>query len=274
MNAFRRKLSRPHRAAEAARATVTAMTALGLLASASNALAWGADGHRLVAETADSLLTPQAHAEVDRLLRLEPGATLVSISTWPDEVRSPTTASWHYVNFPRDGNCNYDESRDCASGACVVGALERQTAILKSDAPDDKRLLALKYVTHFVGDVHQPLHAGYADDKGGNTYQVQFAGRGTNLHSVWDSGLIRSWPGGLEALRTAVRAKAGEPKDSFAPARWAEQSCRAVAAPGFYPEGHMLDEIYASRWDSLVVDQLAAASRRLASVLNTLPGKN
>ncbi|MDY0749090.1 S1/P1 nuclease [Paucibacter sp. R3-3] len=269
MKAFRRKPSGlPHRAA------VAAMTALGLLASASNALAWGADGHRLVAEIAESLLTPQARAEIDRLLKLEEGATLVSISTWPDEVRSPTTASWHYVNFPRDGNCSYDASRDCANGACVVGAIERQTAILKSDAADEKRLLALKYVTHFVGDVHQPLHAGYADDKGGNTYQVQFAGRGTNLHSVWDSGLIRNWPGGLEALRAAVRAKTGDPKDAFAPDRWAEQSCRVVAAPEFYPEGHVLDGAYATRWDPLVVDQLAAASRRLATVLNTLPGRN
>jgi len=158
------------------------------------AFAWGADGHRLVAEEAEAHLSAASRAEVDRLLKLEPGATLRSISTWPDEVRSPGTASWHYVNFPRDGNCTYVASRDCSNGACVVGAIEAQAAILSSNAPDAERLTALKYVVHFVGDVHQPLHAGYADDKGGNTYQVQFGGRGTNLHSVWDSGLIRSWP--------------------------------------------------------------------------------
>ena len=245
-----------------------AVILVGLFASASNAFAWGADGHRLVAEEAEPLLTPAARAEVDRLLKLEPDATLESIATWPDEVRTPGTAPWHYVNFPRDGDCTYVAPRDCKDGACVVGAIETQTAILASTAPDAEKLVALKYVVHFVGDVHQPLHAGYADDKGGNTYQVQFAGRGTNLHSVWDSGLIRNWPGGLDALRAAVHAKAEAPEDSSAPAQWAEESCRAVSAPGFYPSGHVLDDAYVARMDPLVVERLAAASRRLAGVLN------
>lgn len=114
-------------------------------------------------------LSPAARAQVERLLALEPEATLASISTWADEVRSPTTAAWHYVNFPRDADCHYDTNRMCIQGNCVVGAIERQLAVLPSDAPDEKRLLALKYVVHFIGDVHQPLHAGFADDRGGNS---------------------------------------------------------------------------------------------------------
>ena len=66
----------------------------------------------------------------------------------------------------------------------MVGAIEAQTNILKSDSSDEKRLLALKYLVHFVGDVHQPLHAGYQDDKGCNTYQLQVLMRGTNLHAL------------------------------------------------------------------------------------------
>jgi len=122
----------------------------------------------LIAAEAQQLLTPAARAEVDRLLALEPGATLASISTWADETRSPGTASWHYVNFPRDAGCAYEAPRDCPGDACVVGAIARQEAVLTSTAADAEKLVALKYLVHFVGDVHQPLHAGYADDKGGN----------------------------------------------------------------------------------------------------------
>jgi hypothetical protein len=142
---------------------------LGLMAclATSNAMAWGTDGHQVIALIAQSQLTPKALAEVERLLALEPGETLVSVSTWADEHRNPTSAAWHYVNFPSDG-CTYDAQRDCPDGKCVVDAINRQLDVLTSSAPDDKRLNALKYLVHFVGDVHQPLHAGYYDDKGGN----------------------------------------------------------------------------------------------------------
>ena len=248
---------------------ISLATAAGLLMSSSSAFAWGFDGHRLVAEEAFPLLTPAAQAAVARLLKLEPGATFISIATWPDESRLPGTGSWHYVNFGRDDNCTYSAPKHCADGACVVQAIERQAAILASNAPDAEKLIALKYVVHFVGDAHQPLHAGYADDKGGNTYQVQFAGRGTNLHSVWDSGLIRAWPGGLDALRSAVQAKANAPETSSSPQQWAEESCRIVNAAGFYPAGHVLDSTYEERMDPVVVERLAQASRRLAGLLNT-----
>ena len=93
------------------------------------ASASGSEGHRLVAEVAEKQLTVAARAEIDRLLALEPGATLASISTWADEVRSPSTVHWHYVNFSRDANCQYKPDRMCLQGSCVVGAIERQTAL-------------------------------------------------------------------------------------------------------------------------------------------------
>ena len=253
--------------------TVAAAVALaaGTLAP-SLVFAWGADGHRLVAAQAQQLLTPAARAEVDRLLALEPGATLASISTWADETRSPGTAAWHYVNLPRDADCVYEAARDCPGDACVVGAITRQEAVLTSTASDADKLVALKYLVHFVGDVHQPLHAGYADDKGGNTYQVRFDGRGTNLHAVWDSGLIRTWPGGADALRAGVSAGAAKVTDTSTPAQWAQESCRIVAAPGFYPRGHVLGDEYAAQMDPVIVDRLAAAVSRLSAVLNTALG--
>jgi len=155
-------------------------------------MAWGSEGHQVIALIAQSQLTPKARGEVDRLLKLEPGATLDSVSTWADEHRNPSTAPWHYVNFPRE-TCVYEQARDCPDGKCVVGAIERQSKILAFATTDEERLAALKFLVHFVGDVHQPLHAGYLDDKGGNTYQLQAFMRGTNLHALWDTVIIRSF---------------------------------------------------------------------------------
>ncbi len=154
------------------RAFSAALLILAAAALPSLAFARGADAHRLVAKVAAEHLTPAAGAEINHLLALEPGATLASISNWADETRTKETAPWHYVNLPRGGGCTYDAVTMCPGGACVVGAIERQEAILASHAPDAERLQALKYVVHFMADVHQPLHAGFADDRGGNTFQL------------------------------------------------------------------------------------------------------
>ena len=185
-------------------ATGAALVASVFGATVSTAHAWGTEGHQVIALIAQSQLTAKARAEVDRLLAQEPGATLASVSTWADEHRNPSTAPWHYVNFPR-GNCIYDEQRDCPDGRCVVVAIKKELALLASGAPDDKRLNALKYVVHFVGDVHQPLHAGYFDDKGGNMYQLQAFMKGSNLHAVWDTGLIKNLNEEPEALAARVQ---------------------------------------------------------------------
>jgi len=232
-----------------------------------DASAWGIEGHRIIAALAEAQLTPEVRTEVNRLLALEPGATLVSVSIWADESRVPTTAAWHYVNLPRDSGCKYEAQRDCPDGQCVVGAIERQSRVLASSASDEDKLKALKYVVHFVGDVHQPLHAGYADDKGGNTYQVQAFGRGTNLHSLWDSRLIENWPGGPTALLAELKASTSKLAQAT-PAQWAEESCRFVGAEGFYPGGHKIDLDYAQAVAPTLKARLGAAAQRLATLLN------
>jgi len=247
----------------------TVLMAAVITTAHSTAAAWGADGHRLVAEVAEAQLTPQAASEVNRLLALEPGATLVSISNWADEFRSPATAAWHYVNFGREAGCSYEAAPICVEGTCVVGAINRQLGVLGSNAPDEQRLKALKYVVHFVADVHQPLHAGYADDRGGNRYQLQAFGKGSNLHALWDTLLIQNWRGGQSALSDAVERAAGI-VDSGAnePKAWAEQSCQIVATDGFYPDGRMIDTGYVERWSPTLSNQLGLAARRLAIALN------
>lgn len=242
------------------------LTLLALLMG-TQALAWGSEGHQVVAAIASAQLTPKARADVDRLLALEPGETLESISTWADEHRNPATAPWHYVNFPRD-SCAYEPQRDCPDGRCVVAAIEHQAAILGSGDSDEKRLNALKYLVHFVADVHQPLHAGYLDDKGGNTYQLQAFMRGSNLHALWDTGLIKNLnedAPGLARRLTGI-AVTGAASD-VNPAHAAEESCRIVGMPGFYPERRVgLD--YIERFTPTLEQRLALAGVRLAGMLN------
>lgn len=235
----------------------------------STANAWGTEGHQVIALIAQANLTPRAQAEVEKLLALEPGATLASISTWADEHRSPATAPWHYVNFPRD-TCTYMESRDCPDGRCVVGAIQRQMEVLSSDAPDEKRLTALKYLVHFVGDVHQPLHAGYADDRGGNTYQLQVLMRGTNLHALWDRWLIDSLDESPEVLARRlieIDGKSVVGKGDAMAVDAAEESCRIVGREGFYPD-RKADGSYFGKFSPVLEQRLVVAGRRLASLLN------
>jgi hypothetical protein len=231
------------------------------------ALSWGAEGHQVIAKLSESQLTPKARSEINRLLSLEPESTMASISTWADEHRSPATAPWHYVNFPR-GDCTYIPERDCPDGKCVVGAINRQVEILGSNAADDKKLLALKYVIHFVGDVHQPLHAGYGDDRGGNSYQLQAFMRGSNLHAVWDNGLIRNLNQGADSLAARL-TKATASGATFDAIQAAEESCRIVAKPTFYP-GRLVDAPYVEEYTPVMEQRLTVAGARLAVLLNRI----
>lgn len=263
---------------------LAALLAVALCGAPSLAMAWGRTGHALVAELAQADLTPQARKQVDALLALEPGATLPGIASWADELREQDpdlgkrTARWHYVNLG-ESDCHYDPPRDCADGNCDVEAIKAQTAILANRAlPPTQRLQALKFVVHLVGDAHQPLHSGYARDKGGNTVQVNVDGRGSNLHSLWDSGLFRHAGLDDDALLAQVRAlpaPAAEKPFGLSPpsAAWAEASCRIALSPGLYPPGAKLDQAYFDKWTPVAQAQLRLAGARLAAVLNAALGQ-
>lgn len=246
--------------------------------------AWGPLGHRLVADLAWEDLTPKTRSAIQELLRGEPDRTLPGIANWADTLRETDpdlgkrSAKWHYVNIGEE-DCNYDAGRDCPNGNCVVEAIREQTAILADRTrPQAERVQALKFVVHFVGDVHQPLHAGYARDKGGNDLQVNLNGRGTNLHSLWDSGLLNTarldeaaYLKRLQALPLAVPSKRPAlPPDA---ARWAEASCQVVKEDGFYPERAKLDASYAERWRPVAEERLRAGGSQLAAVLNGALGR-
>lgn len=237
------------------------------LTMAAHAFAWGAQGHEVIASVAWQRLNPQARQEVTRLLAQEPGQTLESIATWADEHRSPATGVWHYVNFPRT-SCKYEPERDCPGGRCVVAAIAHQAAVFASHASDAERLKALKYLVHLVGDVHQPLHAGYQDDRGGNRFQLQLWMHARNLHAVWDSGLLRNVDLDNEAFSALLRRVplASDVLD-LDPAHMAQESCRIVAQAGFYPDAG-LSAAYTQRFTPVLQQRLALAAARLAALLN------
>lgn len=150
----------------------------------------------------------------------------------------------------------------------MVGAIAKQLEILASNASDDTRIKALKYVVHFVADVHQPLHAGYFDDRGGNKYQLQAFGHGTNLHAMWDSGLIKNLDEDVDPLTKRLISKRNAPNAAdLNMVHAAEESCKIVGTAGFYPE-RKVGQDYVERYTPVMEQRLTAAGARLAGLLN------
>jgi len=229
--------------------------------------AFGPEGHRAVAELAQRQLRPAARSAVDRLLAQEPGATMGSVASWADETRSAETYAWHYVNFPR-GQCQYVAERDCKNGQCVVAAIERQRQLLRSAAPDAEKLVALKYLIHFVGDVHQPLHGSFGDDRGGNDVPLKLGDETTNLHAVWDSRMIAVAPKPFAAWFQELETQPWKAVPQGTPAGWAMESCRIVSEPGFYPGQGFELSTYRARWWPTLEQRVITAGHRLAVLLN------
>jgi len=248
---------------------IAKFTLTSLLLSFSGLLfAWGHQGHEVIAGLADSLLSPSARQEASRLLALEPGQTLTSISTWADEHRTKDNAKWHFINFPRD-TCTYEENRDCRDGQCAIQALETQIAILSNKGVSDQdRLTALKFVVHLMGDIHQPLHAGFFEDKGGNQYQVQFEDRSTNLHALWDTDLIENLHltnqnliNQIKLISSANKSINSNVKNS------AQESCEIAHSSNFYPD-RIIDKKYTEQFTPVLMERLSIAGHRLARLLN------
>lgn len=253
-----------------------------LLACTGAAQAWNGYGHRLVARLAEPHLDPQPRAEVQRLLALEGATAMADVASWADDLRATdstlgkASARWHFVNMAEDG-CIYDAARHCPDGNCVVAAIRDQAAILADRSRSDAgRLQALKFVIHFVGDAHQPMHAGYGHDRGGNRVQVRVNGQGTNLHALWDDDLLAS--AGLDEAEYANKLR-GEPEQltpdvgpytPSAPAVWAEQSCRVASAPGVYPDKAKIGESYLRRHLPVAERQIQLGGKRLAVLINAV----
>jgi hypothetical protein len=262
------------------RASGVALLAMALLVwGGEPALGWGRIGHRAAAKLTEARLTPEARTALETLL--EPGETLADISIWADQHRAemPETAPWHYVNVPIT-EPRYD-ARFCPAEGCVVSKIDDFLRILAdSSRSRAERQRALRFLVHFVGDLHQPVHVGDRGDRGGNDLPLMFLNQEVNLHRVWDSALIEHaqadeavWVSDLKSFAASDLATTWErgnavdwANESLALARLAYR--RPASATGLQPKD-TLDESYAAFGASVARLRLAQAGVRLAWLLNT-----
>lgn len=153
---------------------------------------FGKTGHRAVGEIAQQHLSNAAANQISELLN---GQSLALVSNHGDDIKSDRAydsyGPWHYVSFPF--GAKYDEHPKSESGD-IIQAIEKCVAVLKDNiSSQEEKVFHLKMLVHFVGDLHQPLHVGLAEDKGGNDFQVLWFKKGTNLHTVWDTKMIDSY---------------------------------------------------------------------------------
>jgi nuclease S1 len=239
------------------------------------ALSWGFDGHRVIAEIALSRLAPNVLAEVQDLV-----GDFAGSATWADEIvrQRRETAPWHYVNFPA-GATYYESARDCKDDDCAVARILSFTRILGDRALEKQiRAEALKFLIHFVGDIHQPLHASYASDRGGNEVWAHIGGRTERLHSWWDSDLFESY-WGKDRAGAIAECNAIEIQSSWLqskPEDWANESFKITREVIYSSTGGantrntpiLLPDVYAHAARPIITLRLLMAGVRLAATIN------
>lgn len=160
---------------------------------------WGATGHRVVGEIAEDYLKPRTKREIRRLLKSK---SLAFASTFGDEIKSDKRYNefytWHYINMPMDQD--YEESVKNPDGDLATGIEYCKKIIKDKNSTDDDKAFYLKLLIHLMGDLHQPMHVGLEEDKGGNDFKLQWFYRDSNLHRVWDSEMIDGYDMGYIEL--------------------------------------------------------------------------
>lgn len=242
-----------------------------------SAYGWGAEGHRLIAAIAGKHLNRKARQAIKAIL--EPGETLESVSTWADEIRParPETSTWHYINLPAQAP-GADWAAYCPKQGCIAGAvLAMRDKLATRDLDRKERAEALKFFVHFLADLHQPLHAGNPEDRGGNDVQVVFFDRATNLHGLWDSGILRR----IFEVEPGKREKLGRKLGYFERRRlarggledwlWESRDAATASCYAGVPEQRpaQLGEDYFRQAAPAVERQIRRAAARLARELNT-----
>lgn len=251
---------------------------VSLLWSASGSVfAWGQDGHRVIGALALDRLNRESRHNLYALLGTSRLEEITQWCTWPDSYRSTDEGAWtaplHFINIP-PGTAGYDKTRDCGDDLCVTEAISRFALELGNLAlPEQTRREAFGFVCHFVGDLSQPLHAGFEFDRGGNDFQIVFNGVQQNLHRFWDSLLIDFYSYDWRPLRKILRtqfqmapAKSWQPGDQE---RWTDESHR-LAEESAYPDGPVISQQFADHSWQLVRQQLVVGGRNLATVLNSV----
>ena len=263
-----------------------------LVAVPAQLFAWSGKGHAIVAELAESRLTPETRAQVRQLLGDQ---SLASVSDWADHVKGefPQSYGWHFVDIPESA-VGFSETRDCFHPQrnrwntsvdhhnCVVDRIEMFARVLadQNASPEDRRI-ALKWLVHLVADAHQPLHA-VAEAHGGNDIELPVFGslqcgpHPCNLHAAWDDALI--WHANLrnreyvQMLDQLIRTEHLEQQAGGTPEDWVNES-HADARRILEARPVTVDEAYYRQNIATVNRRLALAGLRLAQLLNQALGQ-
>ncbi|XP_019160304.1 PREDICTED: endonuclease 2 isoform X2 [Ipomoea nil] len=261
---------------------------------------WGVDGHLIACRIAQSRLSAAAADAVDKLLPAYAKGNLSSMCSWADNVRFRFhwSAPLHFINTP--DVCNFQYKRDCKDedgevGRCVAGAINNYTTQLVSYVNGNdsyNSTQALLFLSHFVGDIHQPLHCGFASDKGGNTIDVKWYTKKTVLHHVWDTSIIETaeeqfYDSEVEELINAIQKnittgwadevkswEACTNKKEACPDVYASESIKAACDWAYkgVSENSVLEDPYFLTRLPVVKLRLAQAGVRLAAILNRIFG--
>jgi len=258
-----------------------------------DAFAWGSKGHAVIAELAERGLSPNVAAQVRQLNFAAP---LRDIASLPDDwradetkgLRPGDTGPLHYSNIPND-QTSFDRARDCKNDQCVVAAIEHYALVLHDKSqPRDKRREALIYVVHFMGDLHQPMHAAggmvpdettgqMVPDRGGNSVKVRFFGVETNLHSAWDSMLIDWGPLTVDDCvdhlqEFEMRGRTVEELQRGTIVDWFNESHYAAVHDAYAIGNGSLGGEYAQKNIGLIYERLLRGGLRLRKVLEEALG--
>lgn len=241
-----------------------------------NDIEWGKTGHRTTGEIAQVHLNRRAKKAIDKLLN---GHSLAFVANHGDDIKSDPSyrkySPWHYVNIDPDAK-NYDADNASEDGDLVVGIRKCIEVLEDKNSTREDKQFHLKMLVHFVGDLHQPFHVGHAEDLGGNRVDVEWFGKKTNIHSVWDSKMIDSYQMSYTELaenRDELSKMQIKSIESGNLLDWVYES-RDLAEELYksVEEDNDLGYKYMYQWFPTVRQQLQKGGIRLAKILNEIYG--
>lgn len=243
--------------------------------------AWGQTGHRVVAEITERHLNKKAKKNLKKLIGDQ---KLAYWANWPDEIKSDSTDTWkhtdvwHYVNIPPSSDIKtFTQALKSQKAPNAYTQIKELSAKIKDkNTPKKDKEIYLRFLIHMVGDIAQPMHTGRAEDLGGNLIKIKYFGRDTNLHSLWDTGLIDSMKYSYTELAQILDVKSKEEVEKI-------QS--GTLEDWFYDSHKIANKLYADieagrdyryayqyKYNPIVERQLLYGGLRLAKILNEILG--
>ncbi|WP_226390793.1 S1/P1 nuclease [Penaeicola halotolerans] len=236
---------------------------------------WGQTGHRAIGQIAEWHLNKKAKARIKQILGAE---SVAMASVWMDEIRSDEaydyTNTWHWVTIP-DGQ-QYDKTIQEKGGDAYEATVRIIEELKAGGLTKEKEWEYVKFLIHMVGDLHQPLHVGRGDDRGGNNVRVNWFGQATNLHSVWDSKMIDGKAISYTELAQHLNMAASKNKikewQQATVVEWMAESMECRPMVYDVPEDKNMGYEYSYKYFSLAEERMLLAGIRLAGVLNEIYG--